>query len=192
MGDEPRLGGGGASLGPKMGTGVGWGGLTKFWLDGGPHPPGKNPGHELWTSGWGHPWLFCRLGLGGWGALVFLHISNSFKLGKIFVTLLCTLSISIMSFCKNGSRCSYHVLNVVSLMTWIKSSAYLHGQKVKSSHGVNWFSVWPLKHFVWFGVDGSLWFNNVIKVLASHFNSIFKAKTLKMCIKIPKMYFVDL
>ena len=41
FGDEPRLGGG-TSLGPKTGTGVGWAGLTKFLPDGGA-PPGKNP-----------------------------------------------------------------------------------------------------------------------------------------------------
>ena len=36
---------GGTSPGPKTGTSVGWGGLTKFLPDGGPPViPGKNPG----------------------------------------------------------------------------------------------------------------------------------------------------
>ena len=45
-----NLGWGGTSLGPKMETSVGWGGLAKFSPDGGdpPVPPGKKPwGLEL-------------------------------------------------------------------------------------------------------------------------------------------------
>ena len=39
-----RTSAGGTSLGPNMGTSVGWGGLAKFSPDGGtPVPPGKNP-----------------------------------------------------------------------------------------------------------------------------------------------------
>ena len=44
FGDEPRMGGGGTSLGPKLGTSVGWGGLANFRRIGGPPsppPPGK-------------------------------------------------------------------------------------------------------------------------------------------------------
>ena len=48
------------SLGPKMGTSVGWGVLTKFSPDGGtPSPPGKNSGILIlkdfilhYKSGW--------------------------------------------------------------------------------------------------------------------------------------------
>ena len=47
MGDEPLLGG--TSLGPKLGTSVGWGGLEKFLPDGGPpvYPPWKKNPPEL-------------------------------------------------------------------------------------------------------------------------------------------------
>ena len=86
---ERTSAGGGTSLGPKMGTSVGWGGLAKFSPDGGepPVPPSPPPGKKpCW------PQMKFDLVLGTWpltawiyeGSHIYLSINQIwYKIGWI-------------------------------------------------------------------------------------------------------------